>query len=376
MAPPKGYVKAKRDEVCLLKRSLYELKQASRQWNIEFSDKLTSYGFTQSSHDHCLFFKGSGANLLILLIYVDDVLITGGSLIAIQHLKAYLDALFTIKDLGQAKYFLGLEIHKTADGTFLSQRKYILDIVADLGLTDSKAVVTPLPQGINLSSLESEPFNQPESYRRLVGRLLYLNLSRADLSYAIQQLSQFIQAPSQSHWNAAIHLVKYLNGTPDLGLYYTATPSLVLEAFSDADWGRCTLTRKSLTGYCIFLGQALISWKTKKQKTVSRSSAEAEYRSMASTVCELQWLSFLARDLSIHIVTPISLWCDNHAALHITANPVFHERTKHLDIDCHVVRNKYKEGFISPKYVMSSLQPADIFTKSLVVLIFRGSSSS
>ncbi|CAA0839906.1 cysteine-rich RLK (RECEPTOR-like protein kinase) 8 [Striga hermonthica] len=197
-----GYDKAKKGEVCLLKRSLYGLKQASRQWNIEFSDKLIAYGFKQSPHDHCLFFKHSSHGLLALLIYVDDVLITGKSLEDIENLKSYLHDLFTIKDLGQAKYFLGLEIHRTGAGTYLSQRKYIMDIVHDLGLENSKPTTTPLPQGLNLSSLQSPPLDNPQKFRRLVGRLLYLNLSRADVSYAIQQLSQFVHSPSQRHWTA------------------------------------------------------------------------------------------------------------------------------------------------------------------------------
>ncbi|KAL0337580.1 UNVERIFIED_CONTAM: Retrovirus-related Pol polyprotein from transposon RE1 [Sesamum calycinum] len=140
---------------------------------------------------------------------------------------------------------------------------------------------------------------------------------------------------------------------------------LHLTTYTDADWGSCVESRCSITSYCILLGSSLISWKTKKQNTVSRSSAEAEYRAMSAIVCELQWITYLLKDFQLPISTAIPFWCDNQAAIHITANPMFHERTKHLDIDCHIVRDKYKEGFIRPSYISSKLQVADIFMKSL-----------
>ncbi|KAL2237824.1 UNVERIFIED_CONTAM: Retrovirus-related Pol polyprotein from transposon RE1 [Sesamum indicum] len=174
-----------------------------------------------------------------------------------------------------------------------------------------------------------------------------------------------MQHPSKSHWEAAIHLVRYLKGTASKGLLFNSEENFELQAFCDADWASCKDTRKSLTGYCVFLGNALISWKTKKQTTVSRSSAEAEYRSMATTTCELMWISNLLQELQVHSPTPIKLHCDNQAALYITANPVFHKRTKHIEIDCHIVRDKYKQGFILPLHISSRLQTADIFTKAL-----------
>ncbi|KAK6135902.1 hypothetical protein DH2020_030389 [Rehmannia glutinosa] len=344
MTPPEGYTKAQPGDVCHLKRSLYGLKQASRQWNVEFCARLRQFGFTQSANDHCLFVKGTPHRCLVLLVYVDDVLITGTDSQDIADLKRYLDDLFTIKDLGFAKYFLGMEIARNEDGTVLNQRKYILDILRDTGMLHCKAA---------------------SMYRRLVGRLLYLNLTRPDVTYSVQQLSQFVNSPRTSHWDAVLHLLRYLKGSPSLGLHYSSSSTFTLEAYSDADWASCIDSRKSLTGYCVFLGSCLVSWKTKKQTTVSRSSAEAEYRALGSTVCELQWLSFLCADLFISVHAPIPLWCDNQAAIHITKNPVFHERTKHLDIDCHLVRDLYKAGFITLCHVSSRLQLADLFTKSL-----------
>lgn len=150
-------------------------------------------------------------------------------------------------------------------------------------------------------------------------------------------MSLHVQDPCQVHWDAAIHVLRYLKTNPSKVLFYPTSSSLQLTAYCDADWAACPITRKSLTGYCIFCGAALVSWKTKKQPTISRSSAEAEYQRLASTVCELQWIDYVLQSLSIIIHRPISLWCDNQAALHIIQNPIFHESTKHIEINCHLV---------------------------------------
>ncbi|KAL2227763.1 UNVERIFIED_CONTAM: Retrovirus-related Pol polyprotein from transposon RE2 [Sesamum indicum] len=364
MVPPEGY-RVQPGLVCKLLRSIYGLKQASRQWNVELTAKLTEFGFKQSGHDHCLFTKDVDGDLLALLVYVDDILVTSASLQHIQSVKNYLHSLFTIKDLGEARYFLGLEIGRNSEGIFVAQSKYIHDIVRDTGLMAAKSVSTPFPSGLKLSEDGGALLPDPDRFRRLVGRLLYLAFTRPDVSYSVQQLSQYLTRPCDKHWKAALHVVRYLKGTPSKGLFLPSHSTFELVAYCDADWASCTDSRRSLTGFCIFLGDALISWKTKKQSTVSRSTAEAEYRSMAATVCELRWLSFLLSDFGISISVPIRLFCDNQAALHIMANPVFHERTKHIEIDCHVVRNAYRDGFIAPSHVRSSLQLADLFTKGL-----------
>ncbi|XP_010267875.1 PREDICTED: uncharacterized protein LOC104604981 [Nelumbo nucifera] len=292
---------------------------------------------------------------------MDDVLVIGTHEFEIKKAKQFLHDTFTIKDVGYAKYFLGLEIARGSDGTYVNQRKYVLDILQYVGLLGAKPVVTPLPKGQKFSSTGSY-LDEPEKYRRLVSRLLYLNLTRPDISYVVQQLSQYVHSPTQDHWH---HVLKYLKGTPSRGLFCSSNNNLSLEAFCDTDWAACKESRKSLISYYIYLGSSLISWKTKKQSTVSRSSAAAEYRSLASSVRELEWISYILQDFQVSPPLPIPLWCDNMATLHITANPVFHERTKHLEIDCHLVRDKYKASFVFPKHISTKLQLADAFTKSL-----------
>ncbi|KAL0451846.1 UNVERIFIED_CONTAM: Retrovirus-related Pol polyprotein from transposon RE1 [Sesamum latifolium] len=340
MMPPDGS-SIQSGKVCKLKRSLYGFKQASRQWNQELTSKLLGYGFLQSRHEHCLFIKKSDVGILMLLVYVDDVLITGSSDQQIIDVKNFLDDAFTIKNLGPAKFFLGLEIVRCSAGISVTQHKYITDIIHDVNLTSCTPAHTPLPLGVKFSTEDSSPLHDPGPYRRLVGQLLYLSFTRPDIAFGAQQLSQFISQPGQVHMDAALHLV------------------------------RCPNSRRSLIGYCIYLGQSLISWKSKKQLTVARSTAETEYRSLGTTVCELQWISYLLHDLHIDHPTPIPVHCDNQAAIHIVANPVFHERTKHIELDCHLVRDKYKSGFILHTYISSKAQLADLFTKSLPASVFR-----
>ena len=365
MQPPAGYTKASPGQVCKLQRSLCGLKQASWQWNLELTRFLLGKGFRQSKSDYSLFSQCHNGRQVFILAYVDDLLITRDNIDGIARIKKVLHIAYTIKHLGLARYFLFIEISRSTTGTFLNQRKYILDILSDAGLIGAKLTKFPLPQGLKLSYVSSPVLSNLESYRRLVGRLLYLTLSRQDISYAVQHLSQFLQHPAMAHCQAALHVLRYLKGTTSKGLYYPTDCSLHLTAYCDADWGTCILTAKSLTGHCIFLGSSLVSWRTKKQKTVAKSSAEAEYRAMSATSSELEWLSNLLQDFNVHLSFPITMNCDNRAAMHIAENAVFHKRTKHLRINWHYTRDKILEGFLQTLYVPSKEQLVDLMTKPL-----------
>ncbi|XP_057997178.1 uncharacterized mitochondrial protein AtMg00810-like [Hevea brasiliensis] len=240
-------------------KSLYGLKQAGRQWNKELTAKLQSFGFHQSAFDHCLFTIGSGNDFLALLVYADDLLITGANEERIIAVKQFMDKQFTIKDLGYVKYFMGLEFARSEKGMFLNQRKCILDILQDAGLQNAKIATYPLPKGLKLGNEVGELLQNPDKYRWLVGRLLYLGLTRPDISYATQQQCQFMQAPRRTHWDAAILVLKYLKGCPSKSLFYPSNNDLKLRAFCDADWISCPISRKSITGFYIFLGPSLIS---------------------------------------------------------------------------------------------------------------------
>ncbi|KAI5664580.1 hypothetical protein M9H77_23903 [Catharanthus roseus] len=190
-----------------------------------------------------------------------------------------------------------------------------------MGLLGAKPASTPVEPNHQLAKASGSLFDNPDRYRRLIGKLIYLTLTRPELAYVVHTLAQFMHVPRHAHWDAAIRVVRYLKGSPRRGIFLSSHSPLSLTAYCDSDWATCPITRRSLTGYFISLGGSPISWKTKKQHIVSRSSAEAEYRSMAMTLCELKWLSILLRDLHVPVTHPIPLHCDNQAALHIAENP-------------------------------------------------------
>ncbi|XP_031267559.1 uncharacterized protein LOC116125995 [Pistacia vera] len=337
---PPGLQRQKENIVCLLQKSLHGLKQASRQWNEKFTKALTSNGFLQSEHDYAFFLKRKGNSFIALIIYIDDILITGNDEVAIKSLKEHLNKHFHIKDLGEPKYFLGIEIARSHIGISLSQRKYVLELVSDSGLSGCKPSAIPVKQNSKLTTQEYDkvassieidpPLEDASHYQRLVSRLIYLTMTRPDISYAMHILSQFMHGPKHSHIDPAIKVIKYLKGCPGLGLLLPRNADLDITANCDSDWGTCPMTRKSLTGFCIKLRGVLISWKTKRQSTVSLSSAEAEYRAMTKTTCEITWILRLLGDLGVQVKGPVQMYYDNKATNDIATNPVFHDRTKHI----------------------------------------------
>ncbi|KAJ0843293.1 putative RNA-directed DNA polymerase [Helianthus annuus] len=370
MSLPEGYYSKDESKVCKLVKSLYGLKQAPRMWNEKLVRVLIDFGFKQSKCDHSLFIKSTNSVFLVLLVYVDDIVLTGNDISEIDKVKKLLQSKFLIKDLGLLKYFLGIEVIRSSQGICLSQRKYCLDLLAEFGLTGCKPVNTPIEQNYSVVSSckqNDEPLLDITGYQKLIGKLIYLSHTRPDISYSVQFLSQFMHKPSKSHLQIALRLLRYLKKSPGKGILFTKGTSFDLTAYADSDWGKCVETRRSVTGFCIFLGNSLVSWKSKKQNTVSRSSAEAEYRAMCSATCEIMWLANILKELNIQIELPISLFCDNSAAISITANPVFHDRTKHFEIDLFFLREKIASGFLKVISTVSKDQLADVFTKGLLV---------
>ncbi|KAE9584498.1 putative RNA-directed DNA polymerase [Lupinus albus] len=311
-------------------------------------------GYKQSSHDHSLFTKASSNSFTALLIYVDNLILAGNNISQINLVKHQLHHMFKIKDLGPLKYFLGLEICRSSKGIILSQRKYALDILANTGFLASKPTATPIAEGTTLSLDASGAYSDPTSYRRLVGRLLYFTNSRPDLSFGVQQLSQFMSNPTNAHHQALTRILRYIKSSPGQGLFYPSTLSLQLKAFSDSDWATCIDSRHFVSGFCIFLCHFLVSWRTKKQTTVVRSSCEAEYIALAATTCEIQWLSFLLESFPVSFIKPTLLYYDNDSAHYIEANSMFHERTKHIEIDCHIVRERLQTNLFHLLPILTS----------------------
>ncbi|RVW97213.1 Retrovirus-related Pol polyprotein from transposon RE1 [Vitis vinifera] len=339
MEQPPGFVaQGESGLVCRLRRSLYGLKQSPRAWFSRFSSVVQEFGMLRSTADHSVFYHhNSLGQCIYLVVYVDDIVITGSDQDGIQKLKQHLFTHFQTKDLGKLKYFLGIEIAQSSSGVVLSQRKYALDILEETGMLDCKPVDTPMDPNVKLVPGQGEPLGDPGRYRRLVGKLNYLTITRPDISFPYTRQ----------------------------GVLYQNRGHTQVVGYTDADWAGSPTDRRSTSGYCVFIGGNLISWKSKKQDVVVRSSAEAEYRAMALATCELIWLRHLLQELRFGKDEQMKLICDNQAALHIASNPVFHERTKHIEVDCHFIREKIASGCIATSFVNSNDQLADIFTKSL-----------
>ena len=296
---------------------------------------------------------------------MDDILLTGNHLEEMDALKAYLRSRFKIKDLGPLHYFLGIEFLQGSHGVIMTKRKFVEELLKEFDHLHATPAHCPLETNLKLRPDFGTPIPVPSLYRKLVGKLNYLTNARPDLAYAVQFLSQFMQDPREPHWQAALHTLRYLSKDYTKGIYLNASTDLTLEAYCDSDWASCPNTRKSVSSYFILLGGSPISWKSKKQATVSLSSAEAEYRSMRRVTAELAWLIRLLHEFTIPAIVPVPLKCDSQAAIYIAKNPVYHERTKHIDLDCHFVREKLQDGLISLSYMPTQHQLADVFTKSL-----------
>ncbi|KAJ4711692.1 Retrovirus-related Pol polyprotein from transposon TNT 1-94 [Melia azedarach] len=366
MTQPEGFIDlTKPNHVCKLKKALYGLKQAPRAWFEKLKNALKQWGFENSKCDTSLFFKRIGRDLVIILVYVDDIVVTGSNNGEIERIICQMNKIFALKDLGQLHYFLGIEVNRTKSKLVLSQSRYISELLNRVNMSGCKGTNTPLALGERLSKTEGFGFQDETLYRSVIGALQYATLTRPELAYAVNKLSQFMAKPLVPHWTACKRVLRYLKDTKDYGLEFTTSNNNDLVGFCDADWGCDVDDRKSISGYCIFLGGNLVSWSSKKQHVVARSSAESEYRAIALTCAEITWISSLLSELNMAIPSAPVIWSDSISAAAIASNPVLHGRTKHIEIDLHFIRDKVSAGEIEIQYISSQEQTADILTKPL-----------
>ena len=232
-------------------------------------------------------------------------------------------------------------------------------------MVDAKPLSSPMSTAAHLSQFDGAAFSDPTLYRSIVGSLQYLSLTRPNVSFAVNKVCQFMQKPTVTHWSAVRRILRYLKQTISLGFLIRRQSSATLHAFFDSDWAGCPDDRRSIGGYCVFLDFNLLSWSSRKQPTVSRSSTEAEYRAIANATAEVTWIQSLLRELGVFLHSSPTLWCDNIGATYLTANPVFHACTKHIEIDLHFVHEKVASGYLSVRFLSTKDQLADIFTKPL-----------
>ncbi|GJY55059.1 ribonuclease H-like domain-containing protein [Tanacetum coccineum] len=288
-------------------------------------------------------YPNHGSEVAYLLIYVDDIILTASSPVLLQQIVDSLHKEFDMTDLGALNYFLGISVVRHPTRLFLSQKKYARQLLERAHMVNCNPSRTPIDTDSKLGP-DGVLVQDPTLYRSLAGELQYLTFTRPDLSYA---------------------------GTLELGLqlYASATTSLV--GYTDADWAGCPSTRRSTFGYSVFLGDNLLSWSAKRQHPISRSSAKAEYRDVANVVAETAWICNLLRELHSPFLTATLVYCDNVSAVYMSANPVQHQRTKHIEIDIHFVRDMVKAGHVRVLHVPSRFQYFDIFTKGLPSALFE-----
>ncbi|KAJ9548602.1 hypothetical protein OSB04_021145 [Centaurea solstitialis] len=336
MSQPPGFVDPSfPHHVCKLNKAIYGLRQASRAWYNELKSFLISDHFKPTISDPSLFVRHSNTSPIYILVYVDDIIFTGPNSSLVSSFITSLAHKFSLKDLGNLSYFLGVEVLPHPHGLFLSQSKYILDLLTKANMNNCKPASIPLTISDHLTTTNGTPLSDPKNYRSFVGGLLqYLSLTRPDVAFVVNKLSQFMHRPTDIHWAA-------------------------LKRLHCATYSSCT------TGYIVYLGSNPIAWSSKRQPTLARSSTKAEFWAVASTTTEVQWTISLLSELGYKSTTTPTIFCDNLSAVHYSANPVFHSRMKHLALDFHFVREKVQDGSIRVTHIKGDDQLADALTKPM-----------
>ena len=362
---PQGFeAHGRESHVCRLKKALYGLKQAPRAWYSRIDTYLHQLGFEKSEADSNLYYILVGDDPLILVLYVDDLFLTGSEKL-IKGCKLDLASEFEMKDLGLMHYFLGMEVWQSSGHIFLGQGKYAVDILRRFEMEDCRPMSTPMITNLKKLVASESELVDPTLYRQLIGSLMYLVNTRPDISFAVNTLSQFMVEPRRVHWVAAKHVLRYLRGTVDYGLNYVQNDGVNLIGYTDSDWAGSAVDRKSTSGCCFSLGSAVVSWFSRKQKSVALSSTEAEYMAASQASCEAIWLRKLLFGLFGQKLQPTIIHCDNQSCIKLSENPVFHDRSKHIEIRYHFIRDYIQRGAVKLQYISTDEQVADILTKAL-----------
>uniref|UniRef100_A0AAV1VG84 Reverse transcriptase Ty1/copia-type domain-containing protein n=1 Tax=Peronospora matthiolae TaxID=2874970 RepID=A0AAV1VG84_9STRA len=355
---------------CLeLVKAIYGLKQASRVWNETFDEFVCAIGFQASSLDPFLYIRIVEGQCVLLLVYVDDVLITGSSCELIARTKTDLKTRFEMSDSGKCAFVLGIELLDGADGSVtLCQRRYVDDILKRFGMDDCKAVASPVDMSSRLVSSDATT-KVDAPFREAVGALMHLTTAtRPDIAYAARYVSRFMENPQQEHWTAVKRIFRYLQGTKSHGICYKPSDKIDFRGYSDADWAGDHADRKSTSGYVFMLLGTPVSWGSKKQPSVSLSTSEAEYIALSLAIQEGKWIHRLLCEIMMAANEEgpeLMIHEDNQSCIKMTKNPVNHGRTKHINIKYHHIRDEVKRGEVKLKYCETAVMLADIMTKGL-----------
>jgi hypothetical protein len=363
---PLGYEKkGEEHKVCKLKKALYGLKQAPRAWYSRIDSYLLDNEFDKCEGEPTVYIKEKDGKILIVVLYVDDVIFTGNDDQLIKNFKSVMKEEFEMTDMGFLRYFLGIEVDQNEKGIFISQARYVNQVLSRFNMQECKAAITPTVMGLKLSREDSSKDFDPSLYKSIVGSLMYLTATRPDIMYAVSLISRFMERPKEAHWQAAKRILRYVKGTKMFGILYNVSEHSDLVGYTDSDWAGSVDDRKSTSGYVFHMGSGAISWASKKQSIVALSTAEAEYVAATAAACQAVWMRRMLRSLGQEQAKATVIFCDNSSAIALSKNSVFHKRTKHIDTRFHYIRELVNNGEIVLEHCRTQEQVADILTKPL-----------
>ena len=333
-----------------LDKALYGLKQAPRAWYDTLSQFLIENKFTRGIIDKTLFHRKHAKDLILVQIYVDDIIFGSTNEKLCAKFSKLMQSKYEMSMMGELNFFLGLQVKQAANGIFISQTKYVNELLKKFHFQDASNAKTPMPTSTKLDADLKGTKIDITNYRGMIGSLLYLTASRPDIMFATCLCARFQADPRESHLTAVKRIFRYLKGNPNLGLWYPKESEFNLIGYSDADYAGCKIDRKSTSGSCQLLGGRLVSWFSKKQQTISTSTAEAEYIAAGSCCAQVLWMRNQLMDYGLQL-EKIPIYCDNTSAIAITQNPVQHSRTKHIDIRYHFIREHVMNGTVELHFV-------------------------
>lgn len=365
--PPGFVVDGHETKVMRLHKALYGLRQVPRAWNAKLDTTLDALGFYRSISDHAVYTRGQGPGRLLVGVYVDDLIITGADDAEILRFKAEMQKEFRMSDLGLLSYYLGVEVRQDKDGITIAQTAYADKLLEQAGMKDCNASASPMEARLKLSKRSTAAETDATAYRSIVGGLRYLVHTWPDIAFAVGYVSRYMEKPTVEHLAAVKHILRYVAGTRTLGCFMSrgALTDEHLIGYSDSDMAGDLDDRKSTSGVLFFLGGCPVSWQSTKQKVVALSTCEAEYIAATTVACQAIWLSRLLADLTGEKPAPATIKVDNKSAISLCKNPVYHDRSKHIDVRCHFIRECVEDGKIDVEYTSTVEQLADILTKPL-----------
>ena len=368
MRQPKGFEDPDYpNKVCRLKKSLYGLKQSPLVWNETISKFLKEQGFVQSVNDSCIYTFVDNGHIVLLALYVDDIILCSNSENLLEQVKLILSNKYKLKDLGQLKNFLGIQIEQTKKGIQIHQKDYINKLLNKFGLSECNATKLPAQVNYKLQNREeSESSFNITDYKSAIGSLLYLaGMTRPDISFAVNYAARFQSDPGTSHWAYVKQIFRYLKGTVNLGLMYERKKSINLTAYSDSDWAGDTVDRKSTSGYLFVVNNTPVAWSSTKQRTIALSSTESEIIGIVNAVKECIWLRALFEDFQCTFKKATIIYGDNMSANQIIKNNINNERSKHISIRYSFIKDLIDQNVFKIEKIESKRNLSDILTKAL-----------